>query len=183
MDLISFSAKLVDDAVEISWVTASEINSDYFLLQRSVDGVNFETIGKIMAQGNSADIVNYNFIDQNPIEGNNYYRLKQVDFNNEYEYFKTVVINTKNGNTVTRINVFPNPTNDLINLQLNKSLEGMLTCTIYDARGRVVYNLQIEDLISNQNLSINVSSLESGVYSVVLTSSNGFKSHSKFIKN
>lgn len=182
VELISFNGKLINDKVKLTWKTASEINSDYFLVQRSIDGINFETIGKVSAQGNSSSIVNYDFVDTNPTEGNNYYRLKQVDYNREYEYFKTVVINTLNGNSISRVNVFPNPANGVINLSFNQAHLGLSSLIIFDERGRKVYIKEVNISEDINEFSIDVSDLAIGLYTVVVKSQNGFQSFSKFVK-
>ncbi|MEK6828808.1 MAG: hypothetical protein AABY15_01690 [Nanoarchaeota archaeon] len=76
----------------LKWVTASEMSNDYFSIERSDDGEMFEEINRVDGAGNSSSELSYYVYDNNPIKGYNYYRLKQVDYNGDFEYSKTIVI-------------------------------------------------------------------------------------------
>ena len=80
IELISFEATPNGDDVDVSWATASEINNDYFEVLRSSNGNEFESIVTIDGAGNSNEILNYEFEDDNPYPGVSYYKLKQIDF-------------------------------------------------------------------------------------------------------
>ncbi len=84
--LISFNATLVNEKVNCIWETASEINNDYFTVERSKDGNGFEAVGNIKGQGNSNSNIRYSYTDNNPFRGISYYRLKQTDFDGKYTY-------------------------------------------------------------------------------------------------
>ncbi|MEL6944906.1 MAG: hypothetical protein AAFO82_19800, partial [Bacteroidota bacterium] len=87
VELIDFKAIAErGTGVWLKWATASEINSDVFLIEKSQDGNIFKEIGKLKAAGNSFKKLDYSYLDENPFEGNNYYRLKQVDLDGQYEY-------------------------------------------------------------------------------------------------
>ena len=84
--IVAFTAqKLNDHASILEWKTGYEKNNDYFIIERSSDGINFESIGTIKGAGSSASLISYSFTDENPLPGINYYRLKQVDFNGQSE--------------------------------------------------------------------------------------------------
>ena len=84
--LISFNAVLNNKKVNCTWETASEINNDYFTLERSNDGGDFESIATIKGKGNSSVASHYNFTDYAPLAGTSYYRLKQTDYDGKYTY-------------------------------------------------------------------------------------------------
>ena len=85
--LIAFDTRATtDNKVEVTWATAEEINNSFFTIERSRDALNFETVGFTEGAGNSIAIIDYTFIDQNPLDGVSYYRLKQTDFNGEFDY-------------------------------------------------------------------------------------------------
>jgi len=86
VEWLLFEAKKQNNSVLLHWATASEINSSHFEIQRSTDGLNFENIGWKSSAGFSSSITNYEFIDESPVIGTNYYRLKQVDFNGDFEF-------------------------------------------------------------------------------------------------
>jgi enediyne biosynthesis protein E4 len=78
--LVDFIAKPLNDFVKLEWTTESEINNDYFTIQRSANGHDFEKIGVVSGNGNTTTTSFYSFIDKSPLKGNNYYRLEQRDF-------------------------------------------------------------------------------------------------------
>ncbi|HYG52040.1 MAG TPA: T9SS type A sorting domain-containing protein, partial [Flavobacteriales bacterium] len=109
IELIDFSVENKLNYVDVKWATATEINNDFFLVQRSIDGITFKDIEQVDAAGNSSSLLFYGIQDENPCNGVSYYRLKQVDFNGNYSYSDTKAV------TFVReedFNVFPNPTSD-----------------------------------------------------------------------
>lgn len=108
--LIHFTVKRVrnNNAYEFSWSTQSEKNNAYFEIEKSSDGINYEKIAKIEGAGTSNLINSYKFIDENIYPSTSYYRLKQVDFNNNVEYFKPLSIHFSTNNVV---DLKHNPTN------------------------------------------------------------------------
>lgn len=93
--LISFKATSVENGVLLMWITANEVNSNYFEVFKSTDGSNFKSIAAIKSNGINDLIVNYSFLDTNPGLGTIYYRISQVDLDGTSQYF-TVVSVTKN---------------------------------------------------------------------------------------
>ncbi len=92
VELISFNGINLGNKNELKWTTAAETDNDYFVIQRSADGNNFESLKEIPGAGNSTSRVDYSFIDTNPFEGINYYRLKQVDFSGNYRYSEIITL-------------------------------------------------------------------------------------------
>jgi hypothetical protein len=177
VEWISFTGKKVFDNVELSWTTATEINNSHFEVERSTDGRNFEQVGEVKGAGNSHTPINYNYTDVTPFGSNSmlYYRLKQVDFNGEFEYSKTIAVsNNKQGNGVTIEAINPNPFTEKLNLTLNNVSEGNVTIEVYDLSGRKHYTQTT--LSSGQGtLSIDLSSLSNlakGVYIVNIKNGN-----------
>ncbi|MBW6498623.1 MAG: hypothetical protein K0B09_09560 [Bacteroidales bacterium] len=92
IELLSFTAKYQDGKVLLNWATGSEINNDYFTLERSRDAVDAEIIGFIDGAGNSSHTLHYQFIDHDPLPGISYYRLKQTDYDGSFEYSQWVAV-------------------------------------------------------------------------------------------
>jgi len=138
VEMIHFSGKLVDSYVELIWVTASEINNNYFDVQRSPDGIKYTSIDRVPGSGTTQQISDYIYIDTNPLIGVSYYRLEQVDFNGEWEMHGPVVLHQEN--TANGISVFPNPANERLKIVLaSKELLGATgEVSIYDIQGRLV---------------------------------------------
>ena len=99
VELISFTTSTIDGHVQLNWVTQSEINNDYFTVERSVDGINFTPISKVNGAGNSSERLNYSTFDNTPLNGTSYYRLKQIYWMMNKVGFKIVGIefNETNG--------------------------------------------------------------------------------------
>jgi len=104
IELMYFDGKWVNNYNLLSWSTASELNNDYFTIERSLDGYNWETFRTIPGSGNSNYVINYEFKDYDYSEDKiNYYRLSQTDFNGVKEIFNIIAINNLNTNTEKRI--------------------------------------------------------------------------------
>lgn len=106
--LLSFDARCDNSKVNITWATASQINNDYFTIERTADGVTFETIGIVDGApgGNSSQTLYYSFADAEPLREINYYRLKQTDFDGKFEYFNIVSARCGEAGDVF---IYPNP--------------------------------------------------------------------------
>jgi hypothetical protein len=89
---LDFNGLVRNKAIELVWRTAQEINSKYFEVLKSKDGVQFETIGKVEAAGNSNRVNTYQFLDNTPAQGNNYYKLKQVDIDGSFTFSKNIMM-------------------------------------------------------------------------------------------
>ncbi len=92
IELLSFSVKNNGNSVMIQWATAAEINNDYFTIERSTDGFSWEILDYMYGAGNSNQVLHYQYEDNQPVQGVSYYRLKQTDFDGQYEYFAPAAI-------------------------------------------------------------------------------------------
>jgi hypothetical protein len=109
--LKSFEAKPMANKVDIQWVTASELNNDYFTLERSSDGQEFAEVVRIPGKGTKQSESSYDFLDDRPIVGKSYYRLKQTDFDKKSSYSKIVLVELAMGHNPV-VAVYPNPTTE-----------------------------------------------------------------------
>ncbi|GGB12766.1 hypothetical protein [Puia dinghuensis] len=98
--LISFTGIGNGHFVTLNWVTADEQNTNYFAVQRGLDGQNFDQVGKVQAAGNSSQEKEYSFIDHRPLQGTGFYRLQMVDMDGSYTYSKIVAVKIVNGEDV-----------------------------------------------------------------------------------
>ena len=122
IELLAFTAELKESNVRLEWITASEYDNDFFEIQHSLDGVEFTTVGEVEGAGYSEEILNYDFVHSLPTPGLNYYRLKQVDYDGDFEFTPVVTINYQPENTVFDANIFPNPAKaDQIQFRLKTS--------------------------------------------------------------
>jgi hypothetical protein len=86
IDLLSFNVEVLEERIELSWISLSESNNAYFNLERSADGINFISLFKIEGAGNSTETKYYSALDDDPFDGASYYRLKQADYDGEMSY-------------------------------------------------------------------------------------------------
>lgn len=166
---LRFDGKIEGSVALLSWATATEIDNDYFEVQRSNDGQEFVSIGKVRGNGTTNNISKYFFEDSNLVTGKNYYRLVQVDFSGATSISKVIAL-SYDGTTPLGMNLYPNPTNtNNINLKLINAKTGDIVMRIFDLTGKVLYELMFsdEDVKSDQFLtSLN---LKPGMYIVQVT--------------
>ncbi|MEO5642487.1 MAG: T9SS type A sorting domain-containing protein, partial [Bacteroidia bacterium] len=139
VELISFNALVTGNEVYLAWQTASELNNDYFIIERATDQNSFIEIGRVDGYGNSSQEHSYIFIDQYPTEGNNYYRLKQTDFNGQYNYSNTVAINFVKAPTPPVITTWNCEAGICFRLEGGK---GMSQLEVFDMNGNLIYAMQ-----------------------------------------
>ena len=165
VELISFQASLTqNEAVILDWSTATEINNDFFTLERSRDGVQFEEIGEVEGAGNSNQKIDYQFIDKSPYPGVSYYRLKQIDYDGKYSYSDIRSVNLVSGQGVQ---LFPNPVSSggEIELSITNSEDLNGTYTIFNTAGKTIQTGQT----TNNKIKID---LASGLYFIELRNEN-----------
>jgi hypothetical protein len=162
--LLNFNAVADGGKVLLDWKTASEENNDYFIVERSKDGVDVERIGTIRGAGNSNEVLAYDMMDYQPYTGVSYYRLTQVDYNGQSETFDWVAVHFEVKKEAS-VDVYPNPlTNGSLNLNMH-NITGNAQIIIYDFSGRVVYK-EIKNIENdNQHLQLHLD-LAKGAYNV-----------------
>ncbi|MCX6295990.1 MAG: hypothetical protein NTX97_07980, partial [Bacteroidetes bacterium] len=173
IELLSFTGYSLANGNQLNWVTATETNNDFFDLERSSDGIEFYKIATIDGAGNSTSIKNYEYYDANPLDGLNYYRLKQVDFNGDFFYSNIISID-KSIIENTFIQVFPNPSSDIVNIITSNNITSLF---IYDMIGNIVYSN------STAQKSFQFDPIAKGFYLIKTISKEGKESSTRFIKN
>ena len=167
IELLTFTAKLNSDKnVDLNWATASEINNDYFTVEKSENGTDFEPLLHVDGAGNSTSVLHYHAIDENPYQGITYYRLKQTDFNGMYTYseIRPVRIETK---AIATFQVFPNPASDFFYVKFDSETASK-NLIIIDINGKVVKEIQTAEMHSagEQLVKVYCNELASGMYFV-----------------
>jgi hypothetical protein len=174
IELISFNAELLEKQVDINWTTATEINNNYFTIERSSDGVSFEAIKKVKAAGNSNSVINYKEIDYSPLTDISYYRLKQTDNNDTYTYSKIIAVN--NQHNIEQIRVFPNPTEGVFNIELKGFDNQQVQVIVKDITGKEYFSYAVNALEESQIITIDFEEkLAKGVYFLQINSN--YKQH------
>ncbi|MCH8330008.1 MAG: T9SS type A sorting domain-containing protein [Bacteroidetes bacterium] len=187
IELVYFDAMIEYDEVNIMWTTASEINNDYYTIERSSDGINYEEIGLIGGAGNSQQTMNYNYFDEDPLYGISYYRLKQTDFDGKQEVFSPITLNNNLYVTSSQeLTIYPNPTdgNSTINVMYTNSnnVKEQVFVVLYDITGKEIYSkVEVQE---KENILIAIdpaNKLAPGIYLVMGTSSNKISTKQKLI--
>jgi len=175
VELTRFAASVTNKAVKLDWTTASEQNSKHFEVERSADGNNFETLGIVSAKGTTSLTTNYAYVDEQPLAGTAYYRLKQVDEDMTYTYTKTVAVRAP---STVATSLYPTIASQELKLGVPHD-HASYQIMIYDQLGSAVLQ---QYLAGNSTYTLNVSRLRHGSYVLVLLDEAGQKQTLRFLK-
>jgi hypothetical protein len=182
IELLSFDAQPVGNTVLVNWTTASEINNDYFTIERSADALNYTAIGTVDGAGNSNSSRSYQFTDVQPLQGVSYYRLRQTDFNGTTEVFDPAVVNF-NAASAQGVSMFPNPAVDYAHIMLQSEASGNGTIRITDLSGRVVFEQNVSIKSGVQPFTLETRNLSMGTYLVSVSMADGRMYTLPLVKN
>lgn len=168
---LSFTAqKNSATSVLLNWSTANEQNNDHFDVERSSDGRNFSYLGSVKAGTNPNVQQNYSYTDEKTVNGNNYYRLKQVDNDGKYNYSATVQVTMTGALWI----VYPNPATTKATIQIRQELKNA-SITLNDYSGKIVYSLKQSSLSAGQFINLPLANLAKGTYMLKIQSDAGNK--------
>lgn len=182
IQLHTLQAQLTDNATHLRWQTLSEINFDYFEIQKSIDGEYFNTIGYEKGRGSENTKTSYHFIDESPNEGTNYYRLKQIDLDGTFDYSKTVSVEKK---AVIDFTLYPNPVKNNFYIKIpNEYIDNSLNIHIFDVTGQEFFVKYPIQTFENNLLLLQLNYMPSGIYFIQITDENTGSSlyANKFLK-
>lgn len=166
IELLEFKAIINNNLVEINWTTLTELNNDFFTIERSIDGLTFESIKTINGAGNSLSVINYVAVDEKPFTGTSYYRLKQTDFNGSYSYSNIESVYFTN---IDDFDVYPNPnTSGFLTIRSIKSSKYKLK--IINNIGQVVFENNFDSMINELDLN----TFSKGVYTIQINDADFF---------
>ena len=164
LELITFTGKnLTKNKNLLNWTTATEKNSDYFLLQRSSTGEKFESIGTVKGAGTSSDNQYYSYVDENPYNGINYYRLKIVDTDGSSVFSEVITVDNSFDEFVLD-GIRPNPALSQIRFDMKAPEDGSVRIQIVDVLGKTMYSQNKVVKKGMNSISTNVSDYTAGVY-------------------
>lgn len=169
IELLSFRGERNGSENWLNWTTASEINNDFFTIEKSKDQLEWEVLGVMKGAGSSQEILNYSMADREPYASVTYYRLRQTDFDgkDKLSYTITIVSTVEADGLFTEL--YPNPTNG--NFYFNyagKNLNAPIEVTLYNSSGKLIKAHSFEEFSKYQSLSIETTDIANGVYKVVI---------------
>lgn len=171
--LTHFKAVLKEARVILDWSTASEIDNDYFSIERSKDASTFEVIGTKSGMGNSTVVNNYSYVDESPLQGYSYYRLKQTDYDGKYTY--SPIVSIKSGKVALSTSleiqsVSPNPFYDRFNLVYTIPTYEAVSFMLVNVSGKILEQRRLESHVGVNRVEFeNKFSLDPGMYFAVIS--------------
>ncbi len=183
INLLSFKASKINAGTLLAWKTLSESDNKGFVIEKSTDGKVFTLLTEIKSKGNSTKQQDYSHIDNNPVLGINYYKLKEVDNNGNEKMVDVISLNYDDLSEMNAalISVYPNPVVTVLTIILPQSQKQDVAIEVFDILGKSVVK---QNYSKNQNLEINVAQLPKGAYAVKIKNSKtrDLISVKKFIK-
>ena len=165
VELTSFTAEAINDAVVLKWQTATETNNQGFEIERSLDNINFNNIGFVPGFGTTTETKSYNYTDSEVSSGNYTYRLKQIDFDGSFEYSQEVEVQVTAPLVFTLEQNFPNPFNPSTVISYQLPVGGNVTLKVFDLLGCEVATLVNENKSAGKyEVEFNAENLHSGIY-------------------
>ena len=165
VELTSFAASIIGTDINLSWITATEINNQGFEIERSNDQNAWEKIGFVEGNGTTTEMKYYSFSDTKLETGKYFYRLKQIDFDGTYEYSSIVEAEVTIPLEYALAQNYPNPFNPSTKINFSLAADSKVVLKIYDLLGQEVTTLVDGELIAgNHELTFNGIGLNSGVY-------------------
>lgn len=173
VELVSFNATLSQNKVLLNWMTATELNSSHFIIERKSKIENWNTIGTIRAAGNSTNPINYSFTDENITNSTYYYRLKQVDYDGSFTYSRTIEVDGNIMNQFVLEQNYPNPFNPATKINFTVPFDSKVSISIYSITGELIKEL-VNDFIAagTHSVEFDGSNFSSGLYLYRMTSGN-----------
>ena len=166
IELTRFEGECSNGQVILNWQTASEINNSEFKIERSTNGIDFETIGSVISLGASGRINNYGYIDEDNLDVTCYYRLTQKDYDGKTSNSKIISVEHACASKLnSEIITYPNPSNDYVVLDIKLYQTSLVTIDIVNEIGRTIkkYDATKYD-IGMTSINLDISKLNAGIY-------------------
>ena len=168
--LLDFHATNRERDVQLNWSTASEINNDFFTVERSADGDNWKELGQIPGAGNSTSVNEYRLSDNQPLNGISYYRLKQTDYDGQYAYFDPIALH-RNDRKVT---IYPVPAREILNIESPE--DAIREILLYDIR---TTRIPVPYSVSGTTCQIRTDQIPTGFYYLEILTESGERIYEK----
>jgi len=166
--LISFEVAVNEDnEVKLDWTTATEVNNSFYTIERSTDGINFETVANIDGAGNSNAVLFYTYVDTKPVNGLSFYRLKQTDFNGEFDYsqVRSVRVAEIKKEFKASYKAYPNPIakGEVLKIGYELEKDQTLSLIIINRTGQVIRREEHTVFITEEYIEVSTKGFETGL--------------------
>jgi hypothetical protein len=160
LKLLEFKGEQEREKNILLWTTANEEQTASFIIQRSADALQFKDIGTVAAAGDYSGTLQYRYEDRQPLDKNNYYRLKMLDQDGSFTYSSIILL--KRYGSGSKLTVFPNPTTQSVNIMMSRaSSTGVVTAQLIDLKGTV---LQQKQIINTSVINFDLDRYVPGIY-------------------
>lgn len=170
IQLLSFSGQRQEDAIQLNWRTATEQNNDYMAVERAGSDFQFIEIGRVRGVGTTTEPQHYQFLDTAPLDGANYYRLRQVDFDGGTEYHPVIYVDYIETSRAASLQVFPNPAQDRIRAAWQAGNDAPAQLRLFNASGQLLQSFRVNG--DNGTYELPVDALSPGIYYLHLNQGN-----------
>ncbi len=150
--------------INVKWSTLREVDTDYMIVERSIDQVSFESIGELPSAGNSSAQVRYQFFDPAPVTGSNWYRIVQVDRNGASYDSEIIEVNYFKPEAITWGNIGPNPTSSAIDFTFYSPRSEPVKVILFDVTGKVDRSFVMDAIIGGNSMHLDLNDLNRGAY-------------------
>ena len=165
----SLNANCEKDKVLLTWKTAQEQNSSRFDIERSIDGIHWTLIGSQPSAGTSSTEKTYSFTDNTPLQ-NNFYRIAQYDLDGRMQYSSVL---RSSCNATGMFSIGPNPVRDILFINIVTGNQSQAVMKVFDSKGALVKTQREKVLQGSNLLSLDMTALANGVYSLSVDWNNG----------
>jgi hypothetical protein len=177
IELLNFNASRINkNSVNLSWTTASETNNDFFTIERTLDGNNWEERGRFDGTKNSRSRINYSFNDTNSYDITNYYRLKQTDYDGRFRYSQIVAAPSARGYG-SNLNIYPNPSNGVFTIQFSEKISRVEIINLF---GEIIYVSELNS--DSMEIKIDLSYVRKEFYFIKIKSFDKFTTKTLIIQ-
>ncbi|XOV66197.1 MAG: T9SS type A sorting domain-containing protein [Fluviicola sp.] len=180
VELVNVAAQESDFGNEVTWTTLSELNNSHFIIEHRSESNEFTPVGRVEGNGTTTTESNYRWVHESVKTGDNYYRLKQVDFDGHYEYSQTLLVRN-NLNEKKRMMLYPNPASSKVSVQYFSNKESEARFAIVDISGRIIFEKEQMILKGKNNCPVDISTLDKGQYLFTVVM-DGEKTVQSFVK-
>lgn len=173
-----FTGTMTEQGVALKWSTLMEKNTDRFIVERSLDGLNFQTVAELPAAGNAESTTEYEALDQTPLTGTTFYKVRQVDQDGKQS--QTEVIQVMTQTLAPEFEIYPNPSRGHQSMTFREMPESSISLQVFDLQGRLQRTQTIQGSAGTVKTEVNWEALPAGIYWLIVQSGS-FKKTEKLV--